>query len=45
MQIDYVHELKKDFPVEIQYMRRDKTFYVKGISNGVESFLAKIEIE
>ena len=45
MQIDYIHELKKDFPVEIQHMRKDKIFYVKGISNGVESFLAKIEIE
>ena len=45
MQIDYIHELPKDTPIEIRYFKEGKTFFVKGIANDVESFVAKIEVE
>lgn len=42
MQIDYIHELSKDTPIEIRYFIDEDTFYVKGFSNSRESFSAKI---
>ena len=45
MQIDYIHELSKDTPIEIRYFKENNIFDVKGISNDIESFVAKIEVE
>lgn len=45
MQIDYRQELSKNVPVKMKYRIKDKIFFVKGYSNNIESFIAKIEIE
>lgn len=45
MQIDYLHELAKNLEVLLKYKIDDKTIYVKGYSNNIESFACKIIIE
>jgi hypothetical protein len=44
-QIDYLHELKANEDVVLNYYVENNTIYVKGSSLNEDSFIAKIEIE